>query len=323
MKTALAMNEARQFYHAETPALLAMLESRRPANGDSERWFIKKFIDSLPNMESDDFGNRFVRIGRAPIAFSSHTDSVHHADGFQALQVNDGVATLATGSKSNCLGADCATGVWLMRQMILAGVEGLYIFHRQEESGANGASWIVKNNPALVEGIQAMIAFDRRGYDSIVTHQAGRETASRAFADSLAAQLNAHGFAFKPDDSGVFTDSEVYAHLIPECTNLSVGYFRQHSTEESQDLEFAESLATALPSINWQALAIARTPCGDKWSHWLDDESYSRGSSGYGFESMRELIETYPDAVLDILLDHGYDFRQLEQEIESRYGWNA
>ncbi len=94
--------------------LLAMLTYRRPAWSDAESKFIERFIHPL-GAESDDFGNMMLRIGTAPVLWSCHTDTVHKNEGRQTIGVSDGVVKLAKGSKVNCLGADDAAGVWLIK----------------------------------------------------------------------------------------------------------------------------------------------------------------------------------------------------------------
>lgn len=251
--------------------LVHMLEYCRPHGTDTEEAFIAKYIDSLPHMQKDGYGNRWCKVGREEptIAWSCHTDTVHEVEGKQALEIDAGdQLALDTLSAADCLGADCTAGVWLMRRMILAGKPGLYIFHREEESGGMGSKWLASNTPELVANIQAMIALDRRGYSSVITEQTTGKTASKAFAKSLAAQL---GGEFQPDDGGIFTDSAFYSHLIPECTNISVGYFGAHSSYETLDYQFIDSLLLSLLKLDYSKLTIARKP----------EPAQSRYSSSY------------------------------------------
>jgi hypothetical protein len=75
--------------------------------------------------EIDKAGNVIKRIGDSRVMWSSHTDTVHRSEGYQRVTVNGDLFKVAHGQPdSNCLGADCTTGVWLMREMILAGVKG-------------------------------------------------------------------------------------------------------------------------------------------------------------------------------------------------------
>lgn len=61
-----------------------------------------------------------------------------------------------------------------------------------------------------------------------------------------------------PDDGSSYTDSASYADTIAECTNLSVGCFGAHSTDEELDIAFLEQLAQACREIDWEGLPVAR-----------------------------------------------------------------
>lgn len=236
--------------------LVQMLSYPRPARSLMEKEFIVKYISSVPGMKSDSFGNYYKRIGKSDTAFCCHTDTVHHFGGTQrqVVQVsNDGWAFKKDG---DVLGADDTTGVWLCLNLIHKKIPGLYIFHRDEEIGGKGSSYIANKTPQLVKGIKKIIAFDRKDYHDVIIQQRNQYTASQEFGLALAKQL---GHNFKPA-RGVFTDSANYSHLIPECANLSIGYFYAHSKDEIQDLTFAEALSTWLSRINWSSLPVKRAP---------------------------------------------------------------
>lgn len=274
-----------QRLHPRLRELIDMHEYARPNGSRTEEAFIATYIDTLPNMRKDTYGNRHCIVGKhAPsIAWSCHTDTVHYEEGKQALEIDkDGMLALDYYSEANCLGADDTAGVWLMRRLILAGKPGLYIFHRGEEDGGLGSKWIVRNTPELVHGIEAMIALDRRGYDSVITEQSTGVTASTAFAQSLADQL---GGEFIPDDGGIFTDSAFYKSLIPECTNLSIGYHSQHSRHETLDFQFTDSLLVKLLGLRYDALTISRDPTAvDAMDRWRSAYygNHSPAASTYG-----------------------------------------
>src|ERR1017187_3144400 len=109
-----------------TRELLAMLTYMRPHGSDTERAFIERYITPT-GAKPDTFGNLWLTVGDAPILWCSHTDTVHKLPGKQRVLYGAGVASV---EGSNCLGADCTTGVWLMLAMIRAKVSGTYIFHR-------------------------------------------------------------------------------------------------------------------------------------------------------------------------------------------------
>lgn len=281
-----------------------MLAYKRRAGSRAERLFIRRFLLPL-GVRLDKAGNLLKTVGDNPhgIAWSCHTDSVHREGGRQKLAWRDAELIVDPLSKSNCLGADDAAGVWLCRELILAGIPGLYLFHRGEESGGKGSSWLAKNRPQVLQGIRAVIALDRRGTTDVITRQAGGRCASDAFADSLAAQL---GGAYRKCPYGVFTDSANYTGLVGECTNLSVGYAHEHTPNESLDVPHLVGLRDKLVRLDQSALVIQRKPGEKEPFHdpdfsWKDWNWRKPRGAPYG-ESRGEVVEWRP---------------------RNRYGWNA
>jgi hypothetical protein len=282
------------------PDLAEMLRYRRPANSGTERAFINRFL--LPiGARPDNFGNLILRIGNAPVLWSSHTDTVHRRDGLQDIVQTDKVYKLApTMARSNCLGADCTTGVWIMREMAKAKVPGLYVWHRAEEIGGLGSTYIATKTPELLEGINFAVAFDRKGTSSIITHQFGR-CASETFTTSLAAHLP----GFRADPNGIFTDTANYSHLISECTNLSIGYENAHGADETQDVAFPTKLFEHIRRLDVSKLIAARDPSakepfGYGWEDWGDDFK----GNYYPAEDKRtlvDLIKDYPEIAADVM----------------------
>lgn len=234
--------------------LLAMLTYKRPSGGKTEYQFIRRFIEPLGAV-SDTYGNYWHKVGDAPILWSCHTDTVHQTEGIQRILYGDGLASV---DKGECLGADCGTGVWLMREMILAGVAGTYVFHCEEEVGGFGSDYIATETAEKLNGIQFAIAFDRKGTSEIITHQMSKRCASELFAVSLAECLRP--LEYKSSNGGTFTDTANYARIIPECTNLSVGYYKQHTKGEHQDVYHALKLRDALCTADFSRLVVDRDP---------------------------------------------------------------
>jgi hypothetical protein len=312
---------------ADENTILEMFSYMRPSGSAAEDAFVDKFLTPL-GFKRDDFNNLVLKVGDKPsILWSSHMDTVHYVSGMQTLDYRNGILTLSKRAKkgaSSCLGADDTAGVWLMTEMIKAGVEGLYIIHHAEERGCIGSSNLVQHDAKFVDGIKAAIAFDRRGYDDVITHQSSGRTASNAFATSLAAIL---GGQYRPDDSGTYTDTNEYAGLIPECTNISVGYFSQHTRSERQDVHFLLGLRDTLITADFSTLVIARDPQSDPYEDYRGGYHSFSGSSRYrsstalsSGHTMEGLIKQYPDIVADILEGQGWDVGHLKAEISSYYG---
>lgn len=306
-------------YHALTgiDGLLAMLTFRRPAFAKSERSFIERFIRPY-GMQTDTFGNLYKRIGTAPVLYSCHTDTVHTQGGRQTLQVSNGIVR-TDDSQSNCLGADDTAGCWLMLEMIRANRPGLYVFHRAEEIGGQGSSFIANTTPALLTGILYAIAFDRRGNGSIITHQ-GSRCCSDAFGLSL---THAIGLDHELDQGGLFTDTANYTDLIGECTNVSVGYQREHTKHETLDLTYIEIMRDALLRLDVSDLVAERQPGEvDKEDFdysWPDEDQAPIGISGRG-RSIASLLRDHPDEVADWLEDYGINADEIASAIHLRGG---
>jgi len=313
-------------------SLIEMLRYKRPQGTQTQDEFCERFLEphfGLP----DRHGNYILSIGETPtLCFASHHDTVHRTEGLQQLVVTSNVVSVADTAISSCLGADCTTGVWLMLGMIEAGIEGVYVVHAAEEVGCVGSSALVKDNPYWLTGIDAVISFDRYGDTSVITHQIGKRTASSEFATSFADALDLPQLIADPN--GSYTDSNEYADVVPECTNISVGYYGQHGVNETQDLEFADLLMYKLCTADWSKLVIARDPSlyesqyeddnywSKNWSRLYDEVSSPDMSDDYDRESIISLIENNTCAVADMLIKMGMTADLLAEEVgvdDSRY----
>lgn len=309
--------------------LLQMHTYARPHGSDTEKVFRDKYLKHLPGAYQDDAGNYIVKVGESRILWSCHTDTVHRQDGRTKLVYANSILSLSDKEENaNCLGADCSVGVWMMRQMILRNVPGLYVFHAGEECGGIGSTHIADKTPELLKDIDFAIALDRRGETSIITHQFGGRCASDAFANSFAAQFD---LGLKLDAGGTFTDTANYTHLVSECTNISVGYYNQHTKDEILDVGFAATLLEQLCKIDESKLVAARDP-SVKTSRWSDyDDWWARGTyypstptatrrsnprfvdmtiikDGKDFmEQVTDVAFEYPDVLEEILQDYGID----------------
>ncbi len=309
--------------------LLQMHTYARPHGSDTEKVFRDKYLKHLPNAYQDEADNYIVKVGESRILWSCHTDTVHREDGRTKLVYANSILSLSDKEeKANCLGADCSVGVWIMRQMILRNIPGLYVFHAGEECGGIGSTHIAEKTPELLANIDFAIALDRRGETSVVTHQWGGRCASDAFAHSFAAQFDLH---LTPDSGGTFTDTANYTHLVPECTNISVGYYNQHSKDEILDVGFAATLLEQLCKIDESKLVVARDPSvkTSRWgsdSDWWDRGTYYPASStseyrrnsrfvdmtilreGKDFmEQVTDIAFEYPDVLEELFQDYGID----------------
>lgn len=183
---------------------------------------------------------------RSRVIWSSHLDGAcHKVERVRFVRRKNMIGT----DGKTILGADDKIGAALMIMMIDAGVPGWYIFHAGEERGRKGSeahartlSW---KKDAFIPDI--CISFDRWGTTEVITHQMGKRCCSDEFGLALAEILNRQpSLAFKPSPAGLYTDSYSYSGMVPECVNLSVGYYGHHSDEEQQDIGHAHRLLTVI-----------------------------------------------------------------------------
>jgi hypothetical protein len=239
-----------------------MLSMKRPHDGTNEKNALGYILLNIPSdavWTFDDVGNLHVdyRLTSANrTLFTAHVDTVHHDDGPNKIRKTDSV-WFADGSQ---LGADDGSGIALLMHMMTNEVRAYYLFTVGEECGGVGAKFVAKNNAALLSQFDRAVAFDRRGTSDVITHQGYGRCASDDFAEALSDRLNACGMLYMPCDSGVYTDTAEFTDVIPECTNISVGYAREHSTDEAQDILHYRALADAVISFSWDDLPVTRDP---------------------------------------------------------------
>lgn len=248
----------------------------------------------LPNtLQEDEFGNLFIKIGESDAMFTSHLDTATKAL-CDVVHVFDGDIIKTDGT--SILGADDKAGVTIMLNMIEHNIPGLYYFFLGEEVGCIGSRKVAEvQKVTKIPGINKVISFDRRALTSIITFQSSQRCCSDTFGNALAKEFNEveSTFDYKLDKNGVLTDSIQFISIYPECTNISVGYYSEHTFTERQDISHLEKLAEACLKINWNELPVERDPSkveydsyswgGYGWgSGWDDDGYYASSRSNYG-----------------------------------------
>jgi len=163
--------------------------------------------------------------------------------------------------------------------------------------------------PDLLREFDRAVAFDRRGIDSVITHQGWGRCCSDTFGSALAdALMDGHdALMMLNDDTGVYTDTAEFTELIPECTNISVGYAREHTQEESLDLVYYNNLAAAVLTVDWDALPVERDPSVvepvyETGSWW---QSY-KTTSQYAYDPANDEPDYHREDAIDAVLDAQY-----------------
>jgi len=263
------------------PRLHAMIKTKRPHGTDAEFDFATQFLMPYqPQLAGDlDTMAYIVTVGSgSKVLFSCHVDTVHHKPGKQKVFYRPEDHRYYK-KDDEPLGADDTAGCWLLLEMIDAGIPGTYIFHRGEERGGIGSKWVSSHLSDWLKQFDYAIAFDRKALDSVITRQGGSRCCSDKFAQALSDAFNAvdDNLMYSPDDTGVYTDTAEYTDDIPECTNVSCGYYSEHTMREELDLFHLFALRDACLKVDWAALPVERK-LGDD-----DFASYGRSSCGTNY----------------------------------------
>ena len=241
------------------------LSLKRPHNSKTNRGFTEWLAQALPEhlwdkAHLDEVGNLHVDARVNPTnrtLFVAHVDTVHREEGHNKIK-KTATHWHADGAP---LGADDGAGVALLMHLIHGKVAAYYIFTQGEECGGIGATHLAKQKKDLLAQFDRAIAFDRRGIESVITHQGWSRCCSDVFAQALADEFNGDDrLMYLPDDTGVYTDTAEFIDIIPECTNISVGYYSEHSANESLDIVHYQTLANRVLAINWDRLPTDRDP---------------------------------------------------------------
>jgi len=302
--------------------LARALSLKRPHKGVGEEVMLDWLVDNLPAGTSHGFdtvGNLHVDTRNATTnrtLFVAHVDTVHHEDGPNKIRKTRN-KWYAHGSQ---LGADDGAGVAVLMQLINRGVPAYYVFTVGEECGGIGAKYLAKHYEPLLNEFDRAIAFDRRGIDSVITHQGWGRCCSDAFAESLSEQLMDKSFdrlMYLPDDTGVYTDTAEFVDIIPECTNISVGYQFEHSTREELDVGHLVTLANAVCHIDWDGLPTTRDPSaveeatsvsssfGTGWQLY-DDVHGTDWNREYLKDALYDAMVGRPGELLDMMCESVY-----------------
>jgi hypothetical protein len=231
-------------------------------------------IKHLPiGYQEDKVGNYYLKIGDSPSTmFTCHLDTASYKQ-VKVNHIEEGNFIRTDGD--SILGADDKAGMIVLLYMIENKIPGLYYFFIGEESGCVGSGRLssIWNTTEFSKYITKVVSFDRRGTNSIITEQLYGVSCSDDFAQELSNRLNSTelGFSFSPDPTGIYTDSAKFISLVPECTNISVGYYNEHTNSEKQDIDFLSRLCKGVCMIDWETLPIVRDTKSSYDYFWNDD----------------------------------------------------
>ena len=239
----------------------------------------------------DTYGNIVVRIGEEPkTLFTGHMDCVHnhtpviikqYSGSVKGKEVGQ-VISLADECKQRALGADDVVGVRMMLKLIREGVKALYIFTVEEEVGCQGASHAAKWCP---DYIKHAVTFDRRDVGSVITSMSRGTCCHDDYADALIKELD---MGHHKDRGGSVTDTERFRDKTLNHTNISAGYYSEHTKHEWLSVTYVMKLLERVSKVDWDGLPMTERP-----------KFASYGGGGYGQNYNRSNFKTVSDKVQD------------------------
>ena len=277
--------------------LARALSAKRPHNTVAVSAFTEWLFNNLPPVlkgftSVDGAGNLHVdnRIAGSRTLFIAHVDTVHRETGANKIRKTK-TMWYAEGAP---LGADDGAGCAMLMHLIHADVKGYYVFSQGEECGGIGAKFLESTHKSLLGQFDRAIAFDRRGTDSVISHQGWSRCASDTFCQALADALNLHdeNLMYAPDDTGVYTDTAEFTDIIPECTNISVGYDHEHSQQESLNIAHFELLAQSVLQVEWDKLPTDRDPTVPEYKETKYDTAWWTNYGVYDNTGKRDINQS-------------------------------
>lgn len=182
------------------------------------------------------------------------------------LSVSDGLSVL---------GADDRTGVWLMLQLLRDDDSRSsydYVFCCDEEVGGLGSSSFSEKCEEDLHDYSCVISLDRAGVNDVATYGYDNPELVKVFTD----------VGFK-ETYGTFTDC-VNISSVTEiaCVNLSVGYFNEHTSTETQDISVMYSILSVLKDKKIQDKLLAKQYVAE----YMPYRGYGKGYdySGYTWD---------------------------------------
>jgi hypothetical protein len=338
-------NSEAKWFNKKLKLLLDLLEFSTPY-GDEEH--MHKFLPKGGTF--DEKGNYIITTDKkSKTLFCCHLDTVGGKK-IEVKPIYQNGWIYATSKKATCLGGDDRCGILCLLHLIEHKIPGTYIFHIGEEKGLIGARELEKTFD--FSNFDRAIEFDRRGENSVITEMGVVKTCSDDFAEALCKEL---GLGYKPDNTGISTDTRAYEEKVPECTNISVGYRNEHTSNEVINADFLiNDLLTSIIKIDWESLPTKRDPKANnktystytyngskhtysdyyydrdyEWDEYEDFYGSSRATSGFKYRKHTVATFLTHDKILrengiskncgDLLKNHNYIECELCGESESKF----
>ncbi len=280
-------------------------------------YLLRRFLPD--DISVDKHGNYYYKIGDSKTIFTSHLDTANNTYGPVVHVIDDNIIKT---DGNTILGADDKAGVTVLLYLIYKEIPGTYYFFIGEEVGCIGSKAASKD--PIFGNYDRIVSFDRRNTCSIITYQQGSRCCSDRFANALSEEYKKFGLDLIPDDTGLVTDSAQFTDTISECTNISVGYYCEHTHEERQDIAYLTRLCEASILVDWESLPKVRNPKVNERKYYHNHNHNSNFPNRGGYTNHRNRGKNYHYGHSD-LFSHSYNEREelidramMEDDIRNR-----
>jgi len=260
---------------------------------------LEKYLPS--GYRKDDIGNYYYRIGNpteSKTLFTTHLDT--YSKDYEKVNhvIDDKDPYIIRTDETTILGGDNKLGCCILISMIKDNIPGTYYFFIGEEpilsGGLYGSSEALESENLrsfnFFKQFDRCIAFDRKGYGSIVVRQMGRMCCSPEFAKEIAKEFDIKGIKWDSEKGfGYYTDTAVFMDVIPECTNISAGGFNEHFKTEWVNLNYTYNVYLAAKELDWESLPVKRE-LEERFSEEEEDENKIKKFLGFSNSKTAEEI---------------------------------
>ena len=225
----------------------------------------KKLVEILRYKYKNVYYNNYYIYapGDIPVAICAHMDTVFNQPPTNIYYDKDKNVIWSPEG----LGADDRAGIWAILSILKSKYRPSIIFLMDEEIGGVGASKFVKDFDKPASELKYIIELDRQGKNDCVFYNCD----NREFCN----YIESFGFEF---DLGSFTDISIICPVWKIAgVNLSVGYFREHSTSETLNVSY---LLSTISRVKNMLNVINEAP----YFIYIASKTMGRYSMAYGFE---------------------------------------
>lgn len=238
------MKKNKNTLNINKPLLKKVLSVQTKSKKDDDMiTFLKAYItnDLRLEYEEDDYGNIYVTKGESDIypCIVAHTDTVHALiddKNFQVKEIKNNLYAFdAEEIEQVGIGGDDKVGIYLALELVSNLNKIKAVFYRDEEIGHLGSDFSIKNKIDFYKNVGFIVEGDRKGAHDFITKSSGIKLCSNKFIEDVTPIAKKYNYK---ETTGVSTDVDTLVrHGVGiSCANISVGYYRPHTSKEVVDI---------------------------------------------------------------------------------------